>query len=80
MIRRERGHYRRAVQFPLARRVLGDVGQPQGIGPLSGEVPPAQVFLGRRVHQVLPASHAVDALDAGLPHEPLDPLAVHLDA
>jgi hypothetical protein len=73
-------HHRGAVQLAFAGGMLGDVGQPERVGPVRGEGAPDQVLLGRGVHQVLPAPAAVDALDTGLAHEPLDPLAVDLNA
>jgi hypothetical protein len=57
--------------------VLGDVGQPEPVELGDRELAVHQVFLGRRVDQVLPALAPVDALQAGLAHEPGDPLAVH---
>jgi hypothetical protein len=60
--------------------MLGDAGQPQPVRLLDGELAADQVFLGGPVHQVAAALAPADALDAVLAHEPLDALAVHLDA
>jgi hypothetical protein len=57
--------------------MLGDVGQPEPVELGDRELPVHQVFLGRGVDQVLPSFAPVHALQAGLAHQPGDPLAVH---
>ena len=44
-----------AVDLSFARRVLSDVGEPQDVGSVDGEVALDQVFFGGLVHQVLAA-------------------------
>src|SRR5438552_1159945 len=73
-------HDRGAVQLAPGRGVPGDVGQPQHVRRVGGELPLDQVFLSGGVHRVLPALAPVDALDAVLAHEPPGPLAVHRQA
>ena len=74
-----------AAQYSLALRgrVLGDVGDPQPVRGVDGELPVDQVELGcggRVADGAAAASAPVEALDAGLAHQPGDPLAVDRQA
>ncbi|GAA0969568.1 hypothetical protein GCM10009550_76400 [Actinocorallia libanotica] len=67
-----------AVQFSFRGRVFGDVGDPQNVGRVGVEAAVDQVVLGGRAARgSFAAAAPVDALEAGLSHEPLHPLAVH---
>ena len=66
-----------AVDLALARRVLGDVGEPEHVGPVHGEVALDQVLFGGLVDQVLLAPlRARESLDAQLAHDGEDQLLV----
>ena len=67
-----------AIELALARRVLGDVSQPQLIGTTGGELALDQVLTGPCVLQVLVALFRPrKTLNAQLAHDPLDQLGVH---
>jgi hypothetical protein len=60
------------------RGVLSDVGQPEHVGSVHGEVALDQVLFGGRIDQVLLASLGPgQALDAQLAHDGEDQLLVH---
>src|SRR5580700_2909535 len=66
-----------AVDLAFARRVLGDVGEPEHIGSIHGEVALDQVLFGRLVHQVLLVLlRAGKSLDPELAHDGKDQLLV----
>lgn len=69
-------HYRGAVHPALLGRVLGDVGDPQPVRGVGGEPAIDQVGTGLSDwvadRGVVPPA-AVETLDPGLTHEPLDP-------
>ena len=78
-ISRERVHNGRAVQFPFAVgcSVMSVSHSRSGPATVNGG---DQVLPSAAGHQVRRPSAPVDALDAGLAHQPGHPLAVHLHA
>lgn len=60
--------------------MLGDVGQPQAILGVDGELAMHQVILGRRTGRAAPAAAPVEALHTGGAHETSDALVVDLEA
>jgi hypothetical protein len=60
--------------------MLGDVGQPQPVRAVDGELAVHQVVLGRRAGRATAGSAPVEALDTGLAHEPGNPLVVDRQA
>jgi hypothetical protein len=73
-------HHRGDVHLSLSGGMLGNVGQPQPVWPGDGELPVDQVFRGGRRRLAAAVSAPVEALQAGLAHEPGDPLVVHRQA
>ncbi len=72
----------RAVDFPFSGGVFGDVGAPDLIRSVDGEVAVDQVGVG--VGVLVPDGAAVvaspvEALDPGLAHQPSDAFVVHRD-
>jgi hypothetical protein len=66
-----------AVDLALPRRVLGDIGEPQDVGPVNGEVALDEVLFGRLVDEVLPALlRSRKALDPQFAHDGQDQLLV----
>jgi hypothetical protein len=66
-----------AVDLALARRVLGDVGEPQRVGAVDGKIALDQVLFSRLIHEVLLVLlRARQALDAQLAHDRQDQLLV----
>jgi hypothetical protein len=56
--------------------VFGDVGQPQAVRCGDGELPVDQVVLGRRAGRAAVVSAPVEALQAGVAHQPADSFVV----
>jgi hypothetical protein len=76
-------HHRRAVHLAFQRRVLGDIGDPQHVRGVDGELAVDQVGAGLGVRvpdRAAVASAPVEALDPSLAHQPSDPLEVHRQA
>jgi len=66
-----------AVDLALPGRVLGDVGEPQDVRTVDGEVALDQVLFGSHVHEVLRAPFRTrQALDPELTHDGEDQLLV----
>ena len=67
------------VELALAGGMFGDVGEPELVRAVDGELAIDEVVVGVRggvADGAAVASEPVEALDAGLAHEPGDPLVV----
>jgi len=66
-----------AVDRALSRRVLGDVRQPQGVGPIGHEVSIHQVVVGGHVGEIVSDSFALGkTVDVEVAHDSLNELLV----
>ena len=69
-----------AYSFPSAVGCFGNIRQPQPVRPGDGELPVDQVGRGRLGRLAAAVSAPVEALQAGLAHQPGDPLVVDRQA